>query len=303
MAPFWLGVALLLGVPLVLAAGYAFTDHTGLGDPVFNGLDNLRRAREDPLLAASLRASFAYVLLAVPLRLLTGIGLGLLLARRAPFFRGARAAVYTPSVMPDVALTLVAAWAVNPMSGPVNQLLGALGLPEPVWLASAWGARTVVAFMMALALGETFLVVLVARRTVPADEYAAAALDGAGPWRQLRHVTWPRLAPLFALLAVREVAVALHVNFVPVYLLTDGGPDSATLFLPLYIFDQAFEFLGFGYAAFLSLALLVVSAGLVGAAVLVGLGIPALRRRRAGRAHPPGYQERGPRGLRERGRT
>ena len=281
MAPFWLGVGLLIGLPLVVGGVYAFTDHTGLGEPTFNGLDNARRALADPLLAASLRASLAYVLLAVPLRLITGIGLALLLAGRAPGFRGARAAVYTPSVMPDVALALVAGWAVNPMFGPVNHVLGLLGLPEPVWLSSPWGARTVVAVMMALAVGETFLVVLAARRAVPVDEYAAAALDGAGPVQQLRHVTWPRLSPLFALLAVREVAVALHVNFVPVYLLTDGGPDAATLFLPLYIFDQAFEFLGFGYAAFLSLALFVVSVGLVVVVAVIALGPRALRRRSA----------------------
>lgn len=106
----------------------------------------------------------------------------------------------------------------NPIYGPVNQVLGAAGLPQPTWLASTWGPRMGVVLMLAFPIGEAFLVVLATRRA---------------------------------------------------YLLTDGGPRNATLYLPLYIYDQAFEFFGFGYSAMVTLALIAITLTLVVAQVLL----------------------------------
>ena len=263
LTPFALGVVLLLGVPAVLTFGYAFTDHTGFGDPSFTGLANVRRALADPLAAASLRASLTFALLAVPLRLLIAGSLGIALARPWRGARLARVLVYLPTVIPDVALALVFLWVFNPLYGPVNQVLGALGLPQPVWLGTAWGARWAIVTMMLFPIGEAFLVVLAGRRELDHTVYEAATVDGASAWQQLWHVTLPQLAPLLVLLALRDTILSLQVNFVPAYILTDGGPDAATLFLPVYIYDQAFEFLGFGYGALLSLILLSVTALLI----------------------------------------
>ena len=263
LAPFWLGILLLLVVPALLTFGYAFTSYTGFGSPSSNGLANLRRILDDPLALAALRASLLFALLAVPLRLLLAVGLGIALARPHRGSRLGRVLVYLPTVVPDVALALVFLWVFNPLYGPVNQVLGALGLPEPVWLGTAWGARWAIVWMMAFPIGEAFLVTLAARRSLPSETYEAAAVDGASAWQQLRHVTLPQLAPLLVLLAVRDTILSLQVNFVPAYVLTDGGPDAATLFLPVYIFDQAFEFLGFGYGAMLTLVLFVVTGVLI----------------------------------------
>ncbi|MBW3619209.1 MAG: sugar ABC transporter permease [Actinobacteria bacterium] len=263
LAPFGIGIALLLVVPALITFGYAFTDHTGFGTPRFSGLGNLRRAFEDPLAAAALRASVLFALLAVPIRLLVAVGAGIALARPRRGARLGRVLVYLPTVIPDVALALVFLWVFNPLYGPVNGVLGAFGLPQPVWLSTAWGARWAIVIMMAFPIGEAFLVTLAARRSLPAETYEAAAVDGASAWQQLRHVTLPQLAPLLVLLAVRDTILSLQVNFVPAYVLTDGGPDAATLFLPVYIFDQAFEFLGFGYGAMLTLVLFVVTGVLI----------------------------------------
>jgi multiple sugar transport system permease protein len=259
LTPFGVGVTVLLLAPAAMTFFYAFTSYTGLGEPVFNGLDNLRRGAADPLAAAALRASLVFALLAVPLRLLLATGLGLALAAPRRGSRLARVLVYLPTVIPDVALALLFLWVFNPLYGPVNGLLRTFGLPEPTWLASPWGARWAIVIMMAFPIGEAFLVVLAARRVLSADVYEAAAVDGASPWQQLIHVTLPQMAPLLVLLAIRDTILSLQVNFVPAYVLTDGGPDAATLFLPVYIFDQAFEFLGFGYGAMLTVILLAVT--------------------------------------------
>ncbi len=264
LAPYALGTLLLVAVPALLTLGYAFTDHTGLSTPRFNGLANLRRLASDPFFRASLRASAIHVALAVPLRLLAATALGLLLAAPRRGGRWYRAAVYLPTVIPDIALALLFLWVLNPLYGPLNQLLGAVGLPQPTWLATTWGARVGVVLMLLFPIGEAFLVVLATRRQVNARLYEAAALDGCSPFGQLRRITLPLLAPVLVLLAVRDLVLTLQVNFVPAYILTDGGPGNATLYLPLYIYDQAFEFLGFGYAATMTVVLLALTVAFIG---------------------------------------
>lgn len=272
LAPFGLGVVLLILVPLIVTVGYAFTDATGLNEPSFNGLANLDRLRRDPFLPAAVEASLVHVALAVPLRLLVATSLGLLLAAPRPGGRLYRAAVYLPTVIPDLALSLVALWFFNPLHGPANRLLGLVGLPQPLWLSTPWGARWAVVLMLLLPIGEAFLVVLVSRRQVPARLYDAAALEGYGPFGQLRHVTLPLIAPILVLLAIRDTILTLQVNVVPAYLLTDGRPQQATLYLPLHVYDTAFEFSSVGYGSLLTLVVCAI------AGVLVALQVALIRR-------------------------
>lgn len=272
LAPYAVGTLLLVLVPALLTVGYAFTDATGVGPPAFNGLDNLRRMASDPLFAASMQASAFHLAVAVPLRLLSATVLGLLLAAPRRGGRWYRTAIYLPTVVPDVALALLFLWLLNPIYGPVNQLLGVAGLPGPNWLSSPWWARLAIVLLLAFPIGEAFVVVVAARRHLDGRLYEAAALDGCTPWLALRRITLPLLAPVLVLLAVRDTAFLLQATFVPAYQLTDGGPDNATLYLPLYIFDQSFEFFGFGYGAMLTLVLLAFTV------LLVALQVAVVRR-------------------------
>lgn len=268
LAPYALGIVVLMLIPALLNVGYAFTDHTGLTqDPSFNGLTNLRRLSTDPFFRAALGASLFHVAISVPLRMIAAVGLGLLLAAPRPGGRWYRAAVYLPTVIPDVALAILFLWILNPLYGPLNQVLGAVGLPQPVWLATTTGARMGIVMMLLFPIGEAFLVVLATRRQLDGRLYEAAALDGCGPVQQLRRITLPMLAPVLTLLALRDTILTLQVNFVPSYVLTDGGPGNATLYLPVYIFDQAFEFSGFAYGALLTIILLIVTAVIIGVQV------------------------------------
>jgi len=272
LAPYAVGTLLLVLTPAALTLGYAFTDSTGVSTPAYNGLENLRRMRSDPLFWAALQASAFHLALAVPLRLLAATALALLLAAPRRGGRWYRTAVYLPTVVPDVALALLFLWLLNPVYGPVNKLLGAAGLPGPNWLSEPWSARMAIVVMLAFPIGEAFVVVVAARRHLDQRWYEAAALDGCGTWLVLRRITLPLLAPVLVLLAVRDTAFLLQATFVPAYVLTDGGPDNATLYLPLYIFDQSFEFFGFGYGAMLTLVLLGFTA------LLVALQVALVRR-------------------------
>jgi multiple sugar transport system permease protein len=265
LAPYLVGVLVLIAAPALLNFGYAFTNHTGLTpDPQFNGLANVRRLLADPFLVRSLQASLFHVALAVPLRLVIAVGLGLLLAAPRPGGRWYRAMVYLPTVIPDVALAILFLWVLNPLYGPLNLILGMLGLPQPAWLASPYGARVGIVIMLLFPIGEAFLVTLATRRQLNLRLYEAAALDGCSAFQQLRRITLPLLAPVLLLLAVRDTILTLQVNFVPSYVLTDGGPANSTLYLPVYIFDQAFEFSGFAYGALITLLLMAITAVLIG---------------------------------------
>ncbi|MFG3701367.1 carbohydrate ABC transporter permease [Micromonospora sp. NPDC047620] len=270
LAPYAVAVALLVALPALLNVGYAFTDHTGLTrDPQFVGLANVRRMLADGFLLDSVRASLTHVALAVPVRLLAAVGLGLLLAAPRPGGRWFRVAVYLPTVVPDVALAVLFLWVLNPLYGPLNQVLGLFGHPGFTWLSDPTTARVAVVLMLAFPIGEGFVVVLAARRMLDGRLYEAAALEGCGPFGQLRRLTLPLLAPVLVLLAVRDTILTLQVNFVPAYVLTDGRPANATLYLPVYIFDQAFEFSGFAYGALISTVLMAVTAVVITALLLM----------------------------------
>ena len=270
LAPYGIAVVLLVALPALLNVAYAFTDHTGLTrDPQFIGLANVRRLGSDSFLVDSLEASLFHVALSVPLRMLAAVGLGLLLAAPRPGGRWFRAAVYLPTVIPDVALAVLFLWVLNPLYGPLNQLLGLFGHPGFNWLAEPTTARIGVVLMLLFPIGEGFLVVLATRRLLNARLYEAAALEGCGPFGQLRRLTLPMLAPVLVLLAVRDTILTLQVNFVPAYVLTDGRPANATLYLPVYIFDHAFEFSGFAYAALITIVLMAVTATIIVAQLLV----------------------------------
>jgi multiple sugar transport system permease protein len=249
LAPYVAGALLLFVVPAQLSFALALTDADLLTTPEYVGLQNLRALPNDWVLSEVLWRSALFVALAVPLRLALATGFALLLHAR---FRGAgaaRTAVFSPSVVPDTAYALVWLFLLNPLYGPVNALLGVFGLGPVSWFSDGDAAFAAIVFMTAFTVGEAFIVALAARQELPAELYAVARLEGAGAWHVLRVITLPLMAPVLLLLATRDVAVSLQATFTSVYLLTDGGPDRATLLLPIYSFDKGFEQFQYGYAS------------------------------------------------------
>ncbi len=266
--PYVVGLVLLLVVPAVFTTGLALSDYYGFTAPQFTGLDNVRRVLSDEQFGRSLRNGALLALLVVPLRLLLAIGAALLLERRSRGVGTARTAVYMPSVVPDAAWALLWLWLLNPLYGPVSNALSAAGVKSGL-LTEAWPTRIGLALMLALQVGESFIVALAARRMIPARLYQVAAVEGASPWFTVRKLTLPLMAPVLALLALRDVILVMQVTFVPVLLVTGGGPREATMTPPLVIYERAFLYGDLGYAAMLSLVLLVSTAAVVGLVAVV----------------------------------
>ena len=104
-------------------------------------------------------------------------------------------------------------------------------------------------------MGLVALLFLAGLQNIPRTLYEAAALEGATEWQTFRRVTLPLLLPTLIFLAARDVVWSLQASFVPALVITRGGPSNATLFLPLYAYQNGFEYFRFGYAAMLSLAM------------------------------------------------
>ncbi len=263
LGPFLAGAVLLLAVPALATFAVAFFELDLLGTSDFVGFENFSRLLDDPVFREAAVNSLTFAAFAVPLRLLGALGLALLLHER---FRGAgtaRTAAYLPTVVPDVAYALLWLFLVNPLFGPINAVLGFAGLPQPDWLTTGAGAMAAIVLMSGFTIGEGFVVALAARQELPRELYDLARVEGSGPVHTFRRVTLPLMAPTLSLLAIRDLAFSLQVSFIPAYILTDGGPDRATLFLPLYAFDVGFEQLQYGYAAAMTLTMFLITGLLV----------------------------------------
>jgi multiple sugar transport system permease protein len=252
--PYLAGLFLLVALPALAAGVLAFTEFSGVQPPRFTGIENVSRLLGDDAFWRSLGNTAIYIAIAVPLRLAAALGFALLLHRRSALTSAARPIAYLPAVVPDVALALLWLWLLNPLYGPLAALLGSAG-----FLADPWGARIALPLVGVFQIGEAFVVALAVRRSLPRSIYEAAAVDGAKPWFTLTRLTLPLMAPVLALLALRDVVLSLQVNFVPALLMTDGGPRLATTYLPLFVYRTAFRYFRLGYASTIALTMFLIT--------------------------------------------
>jgi multiple sugar transport system permease protein len=259
-APFLVGVLVLVVAPAAITVVMSLFDWDLLQPAHFLGLELIG----DAAFRASLRNSLLYVAIAVPLRVAIALGLALVMRRRE---RGAgveRAAVFFPTVVPDVAYALLWLWILNPLFGPLNLMLGALGLPTPSWLSVPATARWGVILMGLFLIGEGFLIALTARHAVPGELYDMASASGAGPWARFVRVTLPLMSPALLLMAMRDTILSFQATFVPALIITDGGPPPyGTTYLPLFVYRNAFEYLRYGYASAATVLMFVLTASIV----------------------------------------
>lgn len=264
LAPYLFGLVVLVAVPTIWTVVLAFNEYDLVRPAEWVGLENFRELFHDPIFARSIRNSLLYVAYSVPLRVIGAVALALLLHHR---FRGAgtaRTAVCLPSLIPDLAYSLVWLWILNPLYGPLNILLDALGGPTPRWLTQPGAAQAAVVIMGVFQIGEGFLVALATRQQIPLALYEVAMLEGAGPMTAFRRITLPLMAPTLLLLLFRDTIVSLQSSFVPALIVTEGGPPPyATTFLPVFIYRNGFEYLRFGYASAATLLMVAVTAVIV----------------------------------------
>lgn len=264
LMPFLLGATLLIVLPALLTVVLAFTNYDALSAPVWSGFDNFRTIFQRDVFWIAVRNSGVFVGLAVPLQLLGALLLALLLYQQRAGARQYRIAAYLPSVVPDVAYALIWLWLLNPLYGPLNKLLGAIGLPQPAWLVDADTALLSLVLMSCFRIGEGMLVLIAALQGLSPEYFHVAALDGANRWQLFRYITLPLVAPWLLLLLVRDLLLSAQSTFIPIYMMTEGGPGYATTLLPYLIYEEAFSHFRLGHAASMMVVMFVAIGLLLG---------------------------------------
>ena len=226
----------------------------------FVGLQNFVTIFRDELFWVSLSNSAVWVVAAVSLQFLLGLGTALLLNQTFWGRSAARALVVVPWALPSVIIGLMWTWMYDLNLGVINDLLLRAGLIQsPVaWLSQP---STALAAVVVALIWQGFpfftVMILAGLQSIPAEHYEAAEMDGATRWQSLRHITLPGLRDVIAtalLLRIIWVANSLDVILV----MTGGGPGLSTHTLPLYAFLKAYSSMEFGYASALSLVLTVL---------------------------------------------
>jgi multiple sugar transport system permease protein len=265
ISPWIIGFLLFTGGPILAVFVLSFTDYTGTAQtPSFIGLQNYFALFTDPIFLKSLSVTAYYVVLLVPLSLIISLLLALLLNQNVRFLGVFRTIFYLPSVLPGVAISLLWIWILNPDFGFANYVLHFLHIPPLQWFQDE---RTVIPSFVLMALwslGGPMIVFLASLQGIPAYLYEAAALDGANSWRKFLHITLPMLSPAILLNLITGMIAAAQI-FVPAYVVSTGGtssgsgaPNYSGEFYVLYLFNNAFQYFKFGYAAGQSLILFLI---------------------------------------------
>ncbi|XEN33148.1 multiple sugar transport system permease protein (plasmid) [Ensifer sp. WSM1721] len=227
----------------------------------FVGLGNFARMLTDPELHLSVRNTVLFVVVAVTLEFLLGLGLALLFDKYLRRLNFLKTILLIPMMIPPIAVALTWKLIYQPQFGVLNELMFRLGLPSQAW---AGDVNLAMATIIAADVWEwtpfIFLLMLAGLASLPSEPYEAAEVDGASAWRQFWDLTIPFLKPVIAIALLLRIMDALRL-FDLVFILTVGGPAGATETLSLYIFKVAFTFVDIGYAAAVSLAVLLVTVG------------------------------------------
>ncbi len=249
----WLfgGIVFLLG-PILVSLLLAFSSWDIIRPAQWVGLDNFREMARDDRFAAGLRATALYTLFSVPLGVAGSLGLALLLNAKMKGQTVFRTLYYLPAVASTVAASLIWLRLFNPESGLLNYLIdtlhlnplfSALGLTDPVkgyvnWLGSEKTALGSLIIMSLWGIGGGMVIYLAGLQGIPQSYYDAAAVDGASVWQKFRHVTLPLLTPTIFFTLIMGVIGSFQV-FTQGFVMTAGGPNNATLFYVLYLYQNA----------------------------------------------------------------
>lgn len=248
--------------PLGRAVYISFTEWGLLGDPEYVGLENYRQLLRDREFLNSVKVTFYYVFgTVVPIWVLA-LALALVFNRPFRFRQVYLAAYYVPAVISLFVWSLLWLLIYQPSWGLLTLVTGPLGLDYVRWLNDRDLAMPALILLSIVKGTPAYTIIYLAGlRGIPSEYYEAAAVDGATALQRLRDITLPLLRPVMLYVAVISIIVAFQV-FTPVYILTGGGPGSATRVLPMFIFENAFEFLEMGYASAASVLLLLMLLGL-----------------------------------------
>ncbi|MGO4748553.1 carbohydrate ABC transporter permease [Streptomyces sp. 2MCAF27] len=258
LSPWVLGASVLTLLPMAVSLYLSFTNYDMFNDPSWVGFRNyVQMFTEDPRYWRSVTSTLTYVVIAVPLQLALALAVAMALksVKRGKGFY--RSAFYAPSLL-GASMSIALVWrAIFNDGGTVDNMLSWFGLDIGGWINKPGWALLAVALLTVWQFGAPMVIFLAGLQQIPGELYEAAAMDGAGWWRQFRSITLPMLSPVLFFNLVLQTIQAFQV-FTPAFAVSGGkgGPADSTLFYTLYLYDRGFTASHMGYASAMAWVLL-----------------------------------------------
>ncbi|ACZ31662.1 binding-protein-dependent transport systems inner membrane component [Xylanimonas cellulosilytica DSM 15894] len=260
LSPWIVGMLVFTIGPMLASLYLAFTRYRLLKPPEWIGGQNFADMLNDPVLAHSLRVTFTYVFVGVPLQLAVALGLALLLDRGLRGMGFYRSVFYLPSLLGGSVAIAILWRQVFGKNGIVNAALGLIGIHDaPGWIGHPDYALGTLIILHVWTFGSPLIIFLAGLRQIPEMYYEAAEMDGAGKIRRFVSITVPLLTPIIFFNLVLQVIFAFQ-SFTQAYIVSGGtgGPSDSTMFYTLYLYRKAFVDLQMGYASAMAWLLLVI---------------------------------------------
>lgn len=251
-------MAIFMVIPIVIAFAGSFHNWNPLnGTYKWIGLDNYIRMFQYPTFWVSMGNTVIFCIVVVAFRVVLGLGLAYAISSRMvkskTFFR---TIFYMPTVTPLVAVAYVWKIMYNPQFGLIDNLFG-LNIN---WLySSKFALPAVMAMTIWKDFGYAVILFMSGLLSIPGDYYEASGIDGANAWQTFRYITLPLLRPTMILVVITSLISYLQA-YVPVMVMTKGGPGTSTFLSSYLVYDQAFVKYNFGYASAIAFFILIFTA-------------------------------------------
>jgi multiple sugar transport system permease protein len=261
-APFIIGFVSFILLPMCASLYLSFTDYDLMTSPRWIGLDNFEKMfTQDTKYFQSLKVTFLYVFIAVPLRLIFALFVAMLLNTASKAVGLYRTLFYLPSIIGgSVAVSIM--WRnLFANDGVINSFLANLGLEPIAWYGNPMAALWTLIFLSVWQFGSSMLIFLAGLKNIPLSYYEAASVDGANGVHQFFKITLPLLSPIILFNLIMQT-IAGFMTFTPAYIISggDGSPLDGTLLYSLYLFQKGFVFYQMGYASAMAWVMLVIVA-------------------------------------------
>ncbi len=256
VSPFLIGVLVFWVGPMLYSVFLTTQKWNMIAPPQFVGLRNINKLLADPLVRTALLNTAYYTFIGVPLQLTVAFTLALMLNRSIAGRAVYRTIYYLPSLTPAVASAVV--WLqILSQKGLLNQFIANFGFEPINWLFQPAATKPAFILMSLWGVGPQMIIFLAGLQNVPQELMEAAEIDGASTWRRFRNITLPLISPVLFFNLVVGIIGSFQI-FTGAFIMTNGGPQNATLFMVLYIYRQGFMYFDMGYAALLSWLLFFV---------------------------------------------
>lgn len=261
VAPALAIVAAVSLFPIAYEIYLSFTDWYLLNsrDPIWQGIDGFRRLANDTLFRESLVRTVYWTGGTVALEYLIALPLALLLNRPSRLNGILTGVILLPWVTPTIVIAYTWRWLFDSHYGAVHEMLSWTGLVDERSVLSDPSMALPALIVVSAWKGTPFMAValLATMKSIPAELYEAAAIDGAGHWNRFRDITFPLLRRVSVVMSL-VLGILAFYSFDIVWIVTKGGPSESTLLVGVYLFRLFFERLEISYAATIGVAMLAL---------------------------------------------